>query len=241
MKLHEPIDVGGKSINTIIHDRESLVHLLPETAKFESDEPFKRRKALIDGSSFLCRFFLGHLPYLAALTPDESQVLKLHTHLIRPHSDFRFIFDFGLLRISDYNLHFAICHLHSGGSAAPVIRQIFAEPLIPCIVDFANRAQLRVSAVDAFDQRHDPKINSGQVRIGAEVIADHYDAFVFELGEHSLDFFPDKLISFQRCEHFRGEPRFFPTAAQQIHDRLSSLGYVTGSAHSLFVHVAICS
>ena len=82
MKLHEPIDVGGKSINTIIHDRESLVHLLPETAKFESDEPFKRRKALIDGSSFLCRFFLGHLPYLAALSPEESQDLKSLNHFV---------------------------------------------------------------------------------------------------------------------------------------------------------------
>jgi hypothetical protein len=81
MKLHKPIDVGCKSINTILHDRESLVHLLTKTTKFESDEPFKSRKALINGSSFFRRFFLGHLPYLAALSPDESQDLKPN-HLI---------------------------------------------------------------------------------------------------------------------------------------------------------------
>ena len=168
MKLHEPIDVGRKSINTILHARESLVHFLPENAKVKIDDiespinlhksainllkspvnlrestinllnspiiprkpaidllesrirplkssskkPFNSCKALIDGSSFLCRFLLDHLPYLAALSPDESQDLKSSNHLIRPHSDFRFwISDFGLLRIPNCNLRFAICHL----------------------------------------------------------------------------------------------------------------------------------
>jgi hypothetical protein len=157
MKLHEPINMGGKSIDTILHARESLVHFLPENAKVMIDDiespinlhksainllkspvnlreptinllnspiipreptinlfnspvilrestinlldspiiprkpaidllesrirplkssskkPFNGCKALINGSSFLCRFLLDHLPYLAALSPDESQ------------------------------------------------------------------------------------------------------------------------------------------------------------------------
>ncbi len=153
MKLHEPIDVGRKSINPILHARESLVHFFPENAKVKIDDiespinlhksainllkspvnlrestinlldspiiprkptinlfnspvilrnppiiprkraidptksrtrplksspnkPFNNCKALIDASSLLCRFFLGHLFYLAALSPDESQDIK---------------------------------------------------------------------------------------------------------------------------------------------------------------------
>ena len=86
MKLHEPIDVGCKSINSILHYRESFVHLLTETTKFESDKPFKSCKALIDGSSLLCRILLRHLPYLAALSPFKSQDLKSTSfyYLVRP-------------------------------------------------------------------------------------------------------------------------------------------------------------
>ena len=39
MKLHEPIDVGCKPIDTILHYGESLVHLLAEITKFKVDEP----------------------------------------------------------------------------------------------------------------------------------------------------------------------------------------------------------
>jgi len=150
MKLHEPIDVSRKSIDTILYARESLVHFVSENAKVKIDDiespinlrktainllkspvnlrestinllnspiiprkptinlfnspvilrestinlldspiiprkpavdlleshirplkssskkPFNSCKALIDGSSFLCRFLLSHLPYLAA-------------------------------------------------------------------------------------------------------------------------------------------------------------------------------
>ena len=119
MKLHEPIDMGCKSINAILHDRESLVHFLSEITNIKLDQPksaiylaksfvdlpeprarllksspnkpFKSCKALINGSSFLCRFRLGHLSYLAALSPYKSQDLKseLFDHPIRPPDDFR--------------------------------------------------------------------------------------------------------------------------------------------------------
>jgi len=39
MKLHESIDVGGKSINTILHDRESLIHLFTEITNIKLDKP----------------------------------------------------------------------------------------------------------------------------------------------------------------------------------------------------------
>jgi hypothetical protein len=38
MKLHEPIDVGCKSINAILHDRESLIHIFAEIINIELDK-----------------------------------------------------------------------------------------------------------------------------------------------------------------------------------------------------------
>jgi len=244
--FNSPVILREFTINLLdspIIPRKPAIDLLESRIrplKSGSKKPFNSCKALIDGSNFLCRFLLCHLPYLAALSPDESQVLKSPDHFVRPR------YDLGISSLDDCGsqiaiciLHSAICHFTPDGSAAPMIRQILAQPLVPCIVDFADRAQLRVRTLDTFHQSDDAEIDAGQVRIGAEVIADHYDAFGFELGEDPLDLFSDKAFSFQRREHFRGEPRFFPTAAQQIHDRLSSLGYVTGSAHSLYVHVTI--
>jgi len=69
MKLHEPIDMGCESVDTILHDRESLVHLLVKTAKFESDKPFESCETLINGSTFFCRFLLGHSSYTSCLKP----------------------------------------------------------------------------------------------------------------------------------------------------------------------------
>lgn len=60
MKLHESIDMRCQPINTVFHYRESLIHLLTETTKFEADKPFKSRETLIDGSGFLCRVLLCH-------------------------------------------------------------------------------------------------------------------------------------------------------------------------------------
>ena len=51
MKLHEPIDVGRKSIDTILHARESLVHFLPENAKVKIDDiesPINLHKSAIN-------------------------------------------------------------------------------------------------------------------------------------------------------------------------------------------------
>jgi hypothetical protein len=111
--FNSPVILRESTINLLdspIIPRKPAVDLLESCIrppKSSSKKPFNSCKALIDGSSFLCRFLLSHLPYLAAVSPDESQVLKLLDHLIRPHSDFR------LLRISDCILHSAICHLHS--------------------------------------------------------------------------------------------------------------------------------
>ena len=37
MKLHEPIDMGCQSINSILHDRESLVHFFSEITNIKLD------------------------------------------------------------------------------------------------------------------------------------------------------------------------------------------------------------
>jgi hypothetical protein len=101
MKLHEPIDVDCEPVYTILHNREFFIHFLAERSKFKTDQiespvrlpksssndSFERRELLIDGSSFYCRFLLGHLSYLAALSLDESQDLKPESldHFIRLH------------------------------------------------------------------------------------------------------------------------------------------------------------
>jgi hypothetical protein len=38
MELHEPIDVGCKSINAILHDRESLIHIFAEIINIKLDK-----------------------------------------------------------------------------------------------------------------------------------------------------------------------------------------------------------
>src|SRR5712692_8394695 len=74
MQLHEPIDMGCKSINTILHHREFLVHVLTQTSELESNELFKSCKALINGPRFICGILSRHLHYLAALGSTKSQV-----------------------------------------------------------------------------------------------------------------------------------------------------------------------
>ena len=94
MKLHEPIDMGCESVDTILHHRESLVHLLTEITKLKMDDPklpvylaeprvrlpeatpnkfFEGGELLIDGSRFLGRFLFCHMFSLAAATWTESQ------------------------------------------------------------------------------------------------------------------------------------------------------------------------
>src|SRR5712692_8834897 len=73
MQLHEPIDMGCKSINTILHHREFLVHVLTQTSELESNELFKSCKALINGPRFICGILSRHLHYLAALGSTKSQ------------------------------------------------------------------------------------------------------------------------------------------------------------------------
>jgi hypothetical protein len=38
MELHKPIDVGCKSINAILHDRESLIHIFAEIINIKLDK-----------------------------------------------------------------------------------------------------------------------------------------------------------------------------------------------------------
>ena len=82
MELHEAIDVGCEPVDTILHNREFLIHFLAEITEFEidniespidllespfrlskssSNKLFERREPLIDGSRFLCRTLLCHL------------------------------------------------------------------------------------------------------------------------------------------------------------------------------------
>ena len=68
MKLHEPIDVGRKSIDTILHARESLVHFLPENANIKLEKP----KSVI----YLPKSFVDLLKSFVDLTKSRIRPLK---------------------------------------------------------------------------------------------------------------------------------------------------------------------
>src|SRR6266550_4223106 len=81
----------------------------------------------------------------------------------------------------DPSLHHSITPSLQFVSSAPVVGQILAQPLVPGFVDPANRAHLRIAVIDALHQRDDSQVDSGQMRIGAEIVADHHDSFGLQL------------------------------------------------------------
>ncbi|MGZ8485774.1 MAG: hypothetical protein ACXW6R_17870, partial [Candidatus Binatia bacterium] len=70
--------------------------------------------------------------------------------------------------------------------SAPMIRQIFAQPLIPSQVYFVQRRHMAIIAAPGFNQRDDPEIDLGEMRIGAKVIAHNHRTFSFQLGQSPI-------------------------------------------------------
>ncbi len=56
-----------------------------------------------------------------------------------------------------------------------MVRQIASQPLIPCLIDFVDRAQFGICAHGSIDDSNDPEVDTVKVRIGAEMIADNID------------------------------------------------------------------
>jgi hypothetical protein len=63
MELHEPIDVGCKSINAILHDRESLIHIFAEIINIKLDK--------LNPAIYLVKSFID-LPKSCVYLPESS-------------------------------------------------------------------------------------------------------------------------------------------------------------------------
>ena len=68
-----------------------------------------------------------------------------------------------------------------------MVRQIASQPLIPCLIDFVDRAQFGICAHGSIDDSNDPEVDTVKVRIGAEMIADNNHPFRFQITECQLD------------------------------------------------------
>ena len=129
MKLHEPIDMGCESVNTILHDRESFVHLLTETTKFKVDEP-KLPIDLPESCIYLAESFV----YL-----DESSVYLPEPCVRLPEATPKKFFEGGELLIdgSRFLGRFLFCHMFSLAAAswAESQHEIWANSLIADEID----------------------------------------------------------------------------------------------------------
>lgn len=67
-----------------------------------------------------------------------------------------------------------------------MIRQIFAEPLIPSQIDLTQRRGMGIIAARGLKQYDDPEVDFGEMRIGAKVIAQDHDTFGFQLPQHLI-------------------------------------------------------
>lgn len=97
-----------------------------------------------------------------------------------------------------------------------MIRQIFAEPLIPCQVDFTQRRGMSLIAERGFNQRDDAQVDLGEMRIGAKMIAQDYHAFAFQIAQCLVHDIFAKMISSQSSQQFRCKQRLLAAAAQNL-------------------------
>jgi hypothetical protein len=104
-----------------------------------------------------------------------------------------------------------------------MVRQILVQPLVPSVIDEANRAQLGIGAIDTFHERDHSQIDAGKVRISAKVIANHDRTLNFQLRKRAVSFIRIDLGTLERSVYFGHEPGFFVTAAQQVDHRLASI------------------
>ena len=136
MKLHEPIDMGCEPVNTIFHDRESLVHLLTEITKFKVDDP-KLPVYLPEPCIYLAESFV----YLAKSRVHlaESFVYLTEPSIRLPEATPNKFFEGGELLIdgSWFLGRFLFCHMFSLAAASWTESQheIWANSLIADEID----------------------------------------------------------------------------------------------------------
>jgi hypothetical protein len=64
-----------------------------------------------------------------------------------------------------------------------MIRQIFAQPLIPSEIDLLQPRGMSFVTATNVDQSDDAQIDIRQMRIGAEIIPHDHDSFRFQLDQ----------------------------------------------------------
>ena len=79
-----------------------------------------------------------------------------------------------------------------------MIRQIFAQPLIPSQIYLVQRRHMAIIAALGFNQSDDPEIDVEEMRIGAKVFAHNHRAFSFQLGQCPLHLLLTDVESPQR-------------------------------------------
>ncbi|HTN72642.1 MAG TPA: hypothetical protein VMO00_16295, partial [Methylomirabilota bacterium] len=75
MKLHKPVDMRCKSINTIFHDRESIVHILSEIANIQLDN--------VKPPVYLLKSFVYPLESFIYLLKSFVYLLKSFVYLLK--------------------------------------------------------------------------------------------------------------------------------------------------------------
>jgi len=90
-----------------------------------------------------------------------------------------------------------------------MIRQIFAEPLIPRLVNFPQRCGMSLIAERGFKQSDDTQVDLGQMRIGAKMIAQDDNVFGFQFAERPVHLSLANVGSSQPSQQFRRKQRLF--------------------------------
>jgi hypothetical protein len=87
-----------------------------------------------------------------------------------------------------------------------MIRQVLVKPLVPGLVDGADRGEPGILACGSFDKGDHPQIDAREVRIGAKVIPYHHRSFGFELCQRAIDFLQSNSGAAESRRKFRHEP-----------------------------------
>jgi hypothetical protein len=101
-----------------------------------------------------------------------------------------------------------------------MIRQIFAQPFVPGEIDQLQRRGMSFIAAPGFNQRDDPEIDFGEMRIGAKVIAHNHRTFSFQLGQCPIHLIFADVESPQPSQQLRRKARLLATNIENIDDGL---------------------
>jgi len=95
-----------------------------------------------------------------------------------------------------------------------MIREVFAQPLVPSLIDSPNGAELRIFVLIGLHKRHHAQIDAGKMRIGTEMIAHHHRTGAFQFYQHTISNCRAELGFFE-CSVYLGHEASSSIAAAQ--------------------------